>query len=319
MSFFNNNNNNNGCHNNHYIVPVPVVAPASSKPARTGNSKQLAHAAANEAAHHEQDRWMATRIAHAVLWPSFIRCATSGNKSSSSSRAQNGSKSSGSPTCYTSHIRCGTITPLPMVDKMRRYSSMNFPVRQEITAQQTADFRSAIKVEGFPPLVPNCFLKTPQDLRNNAGLSFASKAAKGVKPGTKILPRLKTSLPPSWRETWTKAEDWLPVLKGQEDVLRRGLGAGFRAHYEYPLEVDVDEMASSHGAFGSTGMRMERVNTWLTSLNEASIPPPDTIEFVNSFGHVDKMVCIPPKKKQVEKQAVKPAKTSLPLPTKYLW
>ena len=56
---------------------------------------------------------------------------------------------------------------------------------------------------------------------------------------------------------------------------------------------------------------------WLASLNEASIPPPDTIEFVNSFGCVDKMIQIPPKK-QVEKQAVKPAKTSLPLPTKYL-
>ena len=73
-------------------------------------------------------------------------------------------------------------------------------------------------------------------------------------------------------------------------------------------------MASSHGTFGS--MWTERVNKWLTSLNEASIPPPDTIEFVNSFGRVDKMVRIPPKK-QVEKQAIKPAKTSLPLPTKY--
>ena len=29
---------------------------------------------------------------------------------------------------------------------------------------------------------------------------------------------------------------------------------------------------------------------WLASLNEASIPPPDTIEFVNTYGHVDKMV-----------------------------
>ena len=55
---------------------------------------------------------------------------------------------------------------------------------------------------------------------------------------------------------------------------------------------------------------------WLTSLNEASIPLPDTIEFVNSFGCVDRMVRIPPKK-QIEKQASKPAKTSLPLPTKY--
>ena len=62
---------------------------------------------------------------------------------------------------------------------------------------------------------------------------------------------------------------------------------------------------------------MERVNTWLASLNNASIPPLDTIEFINSFGCVDRMVHIPPKE-QIEKQATKPAKTSLPLPTKYI-
>ena len=135
---------------------------------------------------------------------------------------------------------------------------MNLPTHREIIANQSTGFISVLKAGGFPPLVPNYLLKTPQDLRNNAGpSSFASKAAKGVTPGAKISPRLKTSPLPSWRETWTKAEDWLPVPKGQEDVLWRGLGAGFRTHYRYPLEVvvDVDEIASSHGAFGS--MRME--------------------------------------------------------------
>ena len=138
---------------------------------------------------------------------------------------------------------------------------MNLPGRQEVIAQQSAGFTSALKAGVFPPLVPNYLLKTPQDLRNNAGSSsFAYKAAKGVKPGTKILPRLKTSPLPSWNETWTKAEDWVPVPKGQEDILRQGLGAGFRTHYGYPLKVvvDVDEMASSHGTFRSSWM--ERVN-----------------------------------------------------------
>ena len=197
---------------------------------------------------------------------------------------------------------------------------MNILDCRNIITQESADFRSALKANGFPLLVPGHFLKTAQDLRNNASPSYISKAAKGVKPGAKISPRYTMPLLPSWCETWTKAEDWLPVLKGQEDILWWGLGAGFCAQYRHPLEVkvvDVDEMASSHGTFGS--MWMERVNMWLASLEEASIPPPDTIEFVNAYGRVDKMIQIPPKVKQVEKQAKKkPAKSSPPLPTKYL-
>ena len=42
-----------------------------------------------------------------------------------------------------------------------------------------------------------------------------------------------------------KAEDWLPVLKGQEDMLRRGLGAGFCAQYGTSWEV-VDDVDGWH-------------------------------------------------------------------------
>ena len=261
MSFANNNNNNNnnnGHCNNCYVVPVPVITLAPSQPAGAGNRSQLVHVATNEATCHEQDRQMAACIACAALQPGFICHAASANAApSSSSGANNGSKSSRLAPCYTSHICCSTVTPLPTADKMRRYSSMNILDHQNIIAQESADFRSALKAGGFPLLVPGHFLKTAQDLRNNASPSYISKATKGVKPGTKILPRHKTSPLPSWHETWMKAEDWPPVPKGQEDVLQWGLGAGFRVQYRHPLEVvvDVDEMASSHGAFGS--MQME--------------------------------------------------------------
>ena len=190
---------------------------------------------------------MAARVHRNLRRPGSLRRAASANVASgnkyysSSSGANNGSKSGGSSPRHTSHIRRGTVTPLPTADKMRRYSSMNIPARKEVIANQSAVFTSALKAGGFPPLVPNYLLRTPQDLRNNAGpSSFASKAAKGVTPGAKISPRLKTSPLPSWNETWTKAEDWLPVPKGQEDVLRRSLGPGFRVQYGYPLEVTVD-------------------------------------------------------------------------------
>ena len=98
---------------------------------------------------------------------------------------------------------------------------MNVLDCQSIIAQEAADFRSALKAGGFPLLIPRHFLKSAQDLRNNAGPSYVSKAAKGVKPGAKISPRYTMSPLPSWGETWMKAEDWLPVPKGQEDVLWR--------------------------------------------------------------------------------------------------
>ena len=148
MSFFgsNNNNNNNGkCFNNRYIVPVSLGTTATPGTNVPGNSRKSARNAVAEAAQLEQDRWMATRINRAVLWPGFLRHAASANvasrnkSSSSSAGACNGSKSSRLPTCYTSHIRRSMVTPLPMVDKMRRYSSMFTPDRRSIIAQQTAD------------------------------------------------------------------------------------------------------------------------------------------------------------------------------------
>ena len=169
-----------------------------------------------------------------------------------------------------------------------------------------------MKAGGFPLLIPGHFLENACDLRNNAGpSSYAQKAAKGVKPGAKISPRSPTSLLPSWNEMWMKVEDWIPVPKGQEDILWWGLGAGFCAQYGHPLKVvvNVDEMASSYGA--SRSMQMEQVNMWLTSLECASIPLPDTIEFINAYGCVDKMIQLPPKQTNVNKKTYK--KSALPV------
>ena len=161
MSFHGNNNNNNnngGRFHNRYVVPVPANGTTTTGPARAGNSRQSARDAAAEAARIEQDRRMATRINRALLRAGTIRRAASanvasGNKfNSSSSGANNGSKSSGTSPRYTSHIRRGTVAPLPAADKMRRYSSMNIPARREVIASQSAGFKSALKAGGFPPL-----------------------------------------------------------------------------------------------------------------------------------------------------------------------
>jgi hypothetical protein len=167
--------------------------------------------------------------------------------------------------------------------------------------EQSAKFREALTKDSFPPLIPGYFLKDAWDCKNNAGpSSFKNIAAKGCKPGAKYTPR--SPLPPSysWNETSTRAKDWLPVSKKEEDVFWWRLGAGFRAQYGTSWEVNgkVDGMAPRDGAFGATRMGVEeRVNSWLASLCKNSVAPPDTIEFINAYGKVDKMYQLPKKTK----------------------
>jgi hypothetical protein len=47
---------------------------------------------------------------------------------------------------------------------------------------------------------------------------YSNIAAKGCKPGTKYIPRSLLSPSYSWNETCTKAVDWIPVQKSQENI-----------------------------------------------------------------------------------------------------
>jgi hypothetical protein len=179
----------------------------------------------------------------------------------------------------------------------------------------------------FPPLVPSHFLKTQDDARKNAGPSFSSIAAKGVKPGAKISLRSPSSSLPSWSETWTKAEDWVLVPPGQEDLLRRGLGCGFRAQYSGALWegiCEVDEMASRDGASGD--FRLGLMKRWLKEQAiiqelvrngdlKCSVNPPEFIEFIDALGNVDKMYRLP-NRKNIPVTSPKKAFTGSPVTTK---
>jgi hypothetical protein len=157
----------------------------------------------------------------------------------------------------------------------------------------------------FLPLIPSHFLKTQDDARKNAGPSFSSIAAKGVKPGAKISPRSPSSSLPSWSETWKKAEDWVLVPPGQEDLLRRGLGCGFHAQFSGALWegiCEVDEMASRDGASGDFWLGL--MKRWLKEQAiiqelvrngdlKCSVNPPEFIEFIDTLGNVDKMYRLP--------------------------
>jgi hypothetical protein len=185
---------------------------------------------------------------------------------------------------------------------------------QTFRAGLKAGRNSPLVSSNFPPLVPSHFLKTQDDARKNAGPSFSSIAAKGVKPGAKISLRSPTSSLPSWSETWTKNEDWVPVPPGQEDLLQRGLGSGFRVQFAGDLWegiCEVDEMAPRYGASGD--FRLGLVERWLKEqalireLVDCSVYPPEYIELIGALGQVDKMYRLASRK---QKPATPPKKRS---------
>jgi hypothetical protein len=185
---------------------------------------------------------------------------------------------------------------------------------QNFRAGLKAGRNSPLVSGNFLPLVPSHFLKTQEDARKNAGPSFSSIAAKGVKPGAKILLRSPTSSLPSWSETWTKNEDWVLVPPGQEDLLQRGLGSGFHVQFAGNLWegiCEVDEMAPRNGASGD--FRLGLVERWLKEqalireLVECSVYPPEYIELIGASGQVDKMYRLASRK---QKPATPPKKRS---------
>jgi hypothetical protein len=246
--------------------------------------------------------------------------AASGSKSSSN-RASKGSNNMHAPMCTSDHICRGPVLQLPKADKPGKAPTGGI-AHKKLVWEQSATFREALTKDSFPLLIPSYFLKDARDCKNNAGpSSFLNIAAKGCKPGAKHMPRSPLPPPCSWRETSTTAKDWLPISKNEEDICQWRLGAGFRAQYGTSWEVhdEVDVMAPGDGAFGTTQMGVEeQVNSWLASLCKNSIAPPDTIEFINAYGQVDKMYQLP-KKTKTPKRVFRKSSQPPPSPPKPFW
>jgi hypothetical protein len=295
----NNNNNNNGRSHNRYVVPVVGPSAAGSKiPIPIGGYRPAAAIAVHNSGRKAPIRHATTPVARVSPPVASSNIPSTG--------ASNGSCNSAPAERTSGYIHRGRIVPLPKVDKLRKAPSHG-PSCAHIVRADPAEvqrFRAGLKagnnsplVSGnFPPLVPSHFLKTQDDVRKNAGPSFSSIAAKGVKPGAKILLRSPSSLLPSWSETWTKDEDWVLVPPGQEDLLQRGLGSGFHVQFAGALWegiCEVDEMASRDGASGDFWLGL--VERWLKEqalireLVDCSVYPPEYIELIGALGQVDKM------------------------------
>jgi hypothetical protein len=319
----NNNNNNNGRSHNRFVIPTAGLSATKSK-IPVGGYRHSAAAAANNSGHKAPIRHATAPVARISppVAPSNIPSAGASDGSCNSAPAE---RTSG-------YIRRGRIVPIPKADKLRKAPSHGPSCARvmRVDPAEVQRFRAGLKagnnsplVSGnFPPLVPSHFLKTQDDAQKNAGPSFSSIAAKGVKPGAKILLRSPTSSLPSWNETWTKDEDWVLVPPGQEDLLQRGLGSGFRAQFLGALWegiCEVDEMASGDGASGD--FRLGLMKRWLKEqaiLQElvrigdlkCSVNPPEFIELIDAYGNVDKMYQLPNRKKA----PVTPPKKCSPAP-----
>jgi hypothetical protein len=317
----NNNNNNNGRSHNHYVVPA--AGPSAAKPHCSDDNKSGPIPIGNMGYRHFT-ALAAHDAGHKATYPGRkvkysgrkapIRCATTpvarvpppvAPSNIPSAGASDGSGDSAPAERTSGYICCGRIVPLPKADKLKKATSYGPSSARvmRVDPKEVQQFRAGLKARrnsplvsgNFPPLVPSHFLKTQDDARKNAGPSFSSIAAKGVKPGAKIFRSPSSSLP-SWSETWMKNEDWVLVLLGQEDLLRRGLGCGFHAQFSGALWegiCEVDEMASRDGASGDFWLGL--VERWLKEqalvqkLVDCSVNPPEFIELIDALGNVDKM------------------------------
>jgi hypothetical protein len=313
----NNNNNNNGRSHNRYFVPVVGPSATGSKiPIPIGGYRPAAAIAV-----HNSGRKAPIRRATAPVARVPPPVASSNIPSAG---ASNGSCNSAPAERTSGYIHRGRIVPIPKVDKLRKAPSHGPSCAHVVRADpaEVQKFRAGLKagnnsplVSGnFLPLVPSHFLKTQDDTRKNAGPSFSSIAAKGVKPGAKISLRSLSSSLPSWSETWTKNEDWVLVPPGQEDLLQRGLGSGFRVQFAGDLWegiCEVDEMAPRNGASGD--FRLGLVERWLKEqalireLVDCSVYPLEYIELIGASGQVDKMYRLASRK---SKPATPPKKHS---------
>ena len=111
---------------------------------------------------------------------------------------------------------------------------------------QIEDFRAAkgrqpayegCRHTDFPALIPDLYLLSDEDRCKQASLSYSNIAARNVAAGSKISPRSSRFSAYSWKETSTKAEDWLPVSPCQEDLFWRLPGGAYQAQYNLPANA----------------------------------------------------------------------------------
>ena len=113
--------------------------------------------------------------------------------------------------------------------------------------------------------------------------SYAHAATRGVSPGSTITPRSRSKSPhPIWDPACPRIEEWYKVEKDDFVFTKNRLGSSFRAIYKAHNEyIPGDVIRTKY-----QNPQREKVNEWLSDLNESSLSPPDIIEISNHRGEI---------------------------------
>ena len=125
--------------------------------------------------------------------------------------------------------------------------------------------------------------------------SYAHAAARGVSPGSTITLRSRSKSPhPIWDPACPRIEEWYKVEKDNFVFTKNCLGSLFcaiyRVHNEY---IPGDIIRTKY-----QNPQREKVNEWLSDLNESSLSPLDIIEISNHRGEIIEMYRLPKKETQ---------------------
>ena len=127
----------------------------------------------------------------------------------------------------------------------------------------------------------------------NSGSSLYSNVAqKGIKTGSKQSFRSEAFANASWTETSTTSQDWFSQPPNEKNISSLQNLSAFRAVYPVNIPWKVidedDDMALGEARRNGRDVTGKRVLRWLTSLEECSIEKPESIDFIDAYGCVNR-------------------------------
>ena len=127
---------------------------------------------------------------------------------------------------------------------------------------------------------------------NSGSSSYSNVAQKGITTGSKQSFRSKAFEDATWNETSTTSQDWFSQPPNEKNISPSRNLLAFRA--VYPVHIpwmvinEDDDMALGEARQNGREVIGKRVLQWLTSIDEYSIDKPESIDFIDAYGCVNR-------------------------------